>query len=123
MNCTNVTELPPARTNLLKPPQTVPGAPRGIIKRSRPANDGGARSKRLKFTIRESRVDEDEEADSVESDESESSSDGGITLSCATRRKCTVFHAKHSLAMSRPGVTCRPLPRKSSHTVTIAFCH
>jgi len=107
LNCTNVTSEPFHSVHkLLTPPS------HGLVKRSRPANDGGARPKRLKFTIGESRTgEEDEEENGVDSYESEEDSS---TALCNVRRKRTIFHARNALAMSRPGTTCRPLPCKPS---------
>ena len=113
VNCTNVT--PETIHNFHKLP-TPPS--HSLVKRSRPAHDGAARLKRLKFTIGESRTGEDEEEDNVDSDESEEDNSAAL---CKARRKHTIFHAKNALAMSRPGVTCRPLPRKSKFVITL-FC-
>ena len=81
-----------------------------LFKRSRPVDDSGTRPKRLKFSIGESRPGEDERGDNADSDESEEDSDSGSITFCTARRKRTIFQAKNALAMSRPGVTCRPLP-------------
>ena len=115
VDCTNVTSEPSHNFHkLLTPPS------HGLVKRSRLANDGGARLKRLKFTIGESRTgEEEEEENGVDSDESEE--DGSSTALCNARRKRTIFHARNALAMSRPGVTCRPLPCRSSF-ITAPFC-
>jgi hypothetical protein len=111
VNCTNVT-IEPIHNNL-KPPTPPINA---LFKRSRPADDGGARLKRLKNSIGESRTGEDELEDSA--DESEEDSDSSSTTYCGTaRRKRTIFQAKNALAMSRPGVTCRPLPCEPSSLV------
>ena len=107
VNCTNVTPEPFHNVHKLPTPPSL-----GLVKRSRPANDGGARPKRLKFTIGESRTEEEDEGmnavDSVESEED------SIPTVCNARRKRTIFHARNALAMSRPGVTCRPLPCKTN---------
>src|SRR5260221_8992706 len=98
VNCTNVTTTEPFH-NLHKLP-TPPS--HGLVKRSRPANDGGARLKRLKFTIGESPrtgEEKEEEGNSVDIDESEE--DGSTAPLCNARRKRTIFHARHPLAMSR----------------------
>jgi hypothetical protein len=108
LNCTNVTPEP-IRANSHKLP--TPTSRRGLVKRSRPAIDGGARLKRLKFTIGESRTGEDEEESGVDSDESEE--DDSIVSYQARQRRRTIFHAKNALAMARPGVTHRLLPCKS----------
>ena len=106
VNCTNVTSEPFHNVHKLPTPPS-----HGLVKRSRPANDGGARPKRLKFTIGESRTGEEaEEENGVDSGESEEDSS---TASCNARRKRTIFHARNALAMSRPGITCRPLPCKA----------
>jgi hypothetical protein len=104
VNCTNVTSEPIHNIAKLPTPPV-----HGLFKRSRPADDSGTRLKRLKFSIGESRPVEDERADGVDSDSSEEEEDNSNTF-CAARRKRTIFHAKNALAMSRPGVTCRPLP-------------
>jgi hypothetical protein len=101
-NCTNITsEAIHGLCGLPTPPE------HGLVKRPRPSNNGGARPKRLKFTIEESRI---EEEDKVDSDESEEDSD---LASSMLHKKRTVFHARYALAVSRPGVTCRPLPCRS----------
>ncbi|KAF8505540.1 WD40-repeat-containing domain protein [Russula emetica] len=109
VNCTNVT-IEPIHNNP-KPPPTP--AAHALFKRSRPADDSSARLKRLKFSIGESRTrtGEDERGDSADESEEESDSDSSSITYCSTaRRKRTIFQAKNALAMSRPGVTCRPLP-------------
>jgi len=107
VNCTNLTAEPIHNFHKLPTPPS-----HGLVKRSRPANDGGARLKRLKFTIGESRTGEDDEEDTnVDSDESEVDNTAAL---CQARRKRTIFHAKNALAMSRPGVTCRPLLCRSN---------
>ena len=107
VNCTNVTSEPFRNVHKLPTPPS-----NGLVKRSRPANDGGARPKRLKFTIGESRTGEEEEGvNAVDSGESEEDSSPAV---CSARRKRTIFHARNALAMSRPGVTCRPLPCKTN---------
>jgi hypothetical protein len=109
VNCTNVT-IEPIHNNP-KPPPTP--AVHALFKRARPADDGSARLKRLKFSIGESRTrtGEDERGDSADESEEDSGSDSSsITYCCTARRKRTIFQAKNALAMSRPGVTCRPLP-------------
>jgi hypothetical protein len=106
VNCTNITSEP--IHNIPKPPTPTIHGP---FKRSRPADNGSARLKRLKFSIGEPRPCEDERGDSVDSDESEEDSSSGIAF-CTARRKRTIFQARKVLAMSRPGVTCRPLPRE-----------
>ena len=118
INCTNVTSEP-IHTIVKLPTPPV----HGVFKRSRPADDGGARLKRLKFSIGETRPVEDEQADNVDSDSSEEAEaeDSDIMFFTA-RRKRTIFHAKTALAMSRPGVTCRPLPCAPSSTVA-SSCH
>jgi len=111
VNCTNVPTEPFHNIHKLPTPPS-----HGLVKRSRPANDGGARLKRLKFTIGGSRTGEEkeeEEENSVDTDESEDDASSTAAL-CNARRKRTIFHARNALAMSRPGVTCRPLPCKSS---------
>jgi hypothetical protein len=116
VNCTNVTaEL---IHNNPKPP--TPSVVHALFKRSRPTDDGSARLKRLKFSIGESRTGEDERVDSV--DESEEDSDGSSIAYCTARRKRTIFRAKNALAMSRPGVTCRPLPCEPSSLVASSSC-
>jgi denticleless len=110
VNRTNVTTEPFHVTHKLPTPPS-----HGLVKRSRPANDGGPRLKRLKFTIGGSNAggEKEEEENGVDVDESEE--DGGGTAALwNARRKRTIFHARNALAMSRPGVTCRPLPCKSS---------
>jgi hypothetical protein len=115
LNCTNVTLEPIHNFHKLPTPPS-----HGLVKRSRPTSDGGARFKRLKFTIGESRTgSDDEEENSVDSDESEEDNSAAL---CKARRRRTIFHAKNALAMSRPGVTCRPLPCKSN-SVMASFCH
>jgi hypothetical protein len=102
VNCTNVTAEPIHNFHKLPTPPL-----HGLVKRSRPANDGGARLKRLKFTIGESLTGKDDDEDNdVDSDESEVDNTAAL---CQTPRKRTIFYAKKALAMSRPGVTCRPL--------------
>jgi hypothetical protein len=105
VNCTNVTTEP--IQNISKPPTPPVHA---LFKRSRPADDSNARLKRLKFSVGESRPGEDERGDNADSDKGEGDSDSGSITFCTARRKRTIFHAKNALAMSRPGVTCRPLP-------------
>jgi len=109
VNCTN-TATEPIHNNPKPPTPPV----QALFKRSRPADNGSARSKRFKFSIGESRTGENERrADSA--DESEEDSDSSsITYSCTAPRKGTIFQAKNVLAMSRPGVTCRPLPCEHS---------
>jgi hypothetical protein len=111
VNCTNTTTDP--IHNNPKPPTTPVHA---LFKRSRPTDDGGAHLKRLKFSIGESRTGEDERVDSADESEEEDSDGSSITY-CTARRKRTIFHAKNALAMSRPGVTCRPLPCEPSSLV------
>lgn len=113
MNRTNLTPEPIHNSHKLPTPLV-----NGLAKRLRPANDGSARLKRLKFNIGESRLSEDEVEDSVDSDKSDE--DGSIPF-CIARRKRTIFHAKSALAMSRPGVTCRPLPCKSCFCLGIGL--
>lgn len=111
VNCTNVTSEP---IHNISKPSTPPW--HGLFKRSCSAEDGGARLKRLKFSSGESRpCEEDERGNDVDSEESEE--DTGTTF-CTAHRNRTMFHARRALAMSRPGVTCRPLSCK--HTSTIA---
>lgn len=119
VNCTNVTSDPIHNIAKLPTPPV-----HGVFKRSRPADDGGARLKRLKFSIREPRPVEDEQADSVDSDSSEEAEEKEESniIFCAARRKRTIFHAKNALAMSRPGVTCRPLPCEPS-SIVASSCH
>jgi hypothetical protein len=105
VNCTNVPAEPIRNFHKLPTPPS-----HGLVKRSRPANGAGARPKRLKFTIGESRTGEDDEEDDVDSDESEVDN----TTALQARRKRTILHAKNALAMSRPGVTCRPLLCRSN---------
>lgn len=112
VNCTNVTTEP--IHNNPKPPTTPVHA---LFKRSRPTDDGSARLKRLKFSIGESRTGEDERGDSADESEEEEESDGSSITYCTARRKRTIFQAKNALAMSRPGVTCRPLPCEPSFLV------
>ena len=115
VNCTNVT------TDIHNNPKPV----HALFKRSRPsADDGSARLKKLKFSIGESRTGEDERWDSADESEedSDSSSCSSITY-CTARRKRTIFQAKNALAMSRPGVTCRPLPCEPSSLVASSSCH
>jgi hypothetical protein len=100
-NCTNVASG--FIHGLPTPPE------HGHVKRPLPSNDGVARPKRLKFTTEEPRV---EEEDGVDSDESEEGADIASS-ECILRKKRTVFHARYALAISRPGVTCRPLPCRS----------
>ena len=114
VNCTNVPTEPFHNIKKLPTPPS-----HGLVKRSRPANDGVARPKRLKFTIGESRTgeekeEEEEEDNGVDIDESEEDGSTSTAALCNARRKRTIFHARNALAMSRPGVTCRPLPCKSS---------
>jgi hypothetical protein len=107
VDCTNATTEPLHNFHKLPTPPS-----HGLVKRSRPANGGGARLKRLKFTIGESRTGEDDgEENDVDSDESDVDNTAAL---CQARRKRTIFHAKNALAMSRPGVTCRPLLCKSN---------
>jgi hypothetical protein len=114
VNCTNVTSEP--IHDLLKPP-TSPT--HGFFKRSRPGEDGGARLKRLKLAVGEPRsCEEDELGDSTDSEGSEEDTD--IAYCTASRRR-TIFHVRHALAMSRPGVTCRPSPREPTSIVTPSF--
>ena len=117
VNCTNTTTEP--IHNNPKPPTAPVHA---LFKRSRHGvEDGSARLKRLKISIGESRTCEDERGDSVDENEEDSDSSSSITY-CTARRKRTIFHAKNALAMSRPGVTCRPLPCESSSLVAPS-CH
>ena len=114
VNCTNTATEP--IYNNLKPPTPPVHA---LFKRSHPTDDGSARLKRLKFSIGESRTGEDERGDSADESEEEDS-DGSSVMYCTARRKRTIFQAKNALAMSRPGVTCRPLPcEPSSFVATI----
>lgn len=108
INCTNVTTEPTYNN----PKPVLPA----LFKRSRPgADDGSARLKKLKFSIGESRTGKEKQGDSADESEedSDSSSSSSITY-CTARRKRTIFQAKYSLAMSRPGVTCRSLPCEPS---------
>jgi len=116
-NCTNVTTDP--IQNVPKPPTPPVHA---LFKRSRPVDNGGARLKRLKSSVGESRPGEDERVDSVDSDESEEDSDSSSITFCTARRKRTIFQAKNALAMSRPGVTCRPLSCEPRSFVA-SSCH
>jgi hypothetical protein len=123
VDCTNVTSDPIHNFHNLPTPPA-----HGSPKRSRPANDGGARLKRLKFNIGKARLCENEEGESdrasVDSSESESEEeeDSSVTPSVpVVRRKRTIFHAKTALAMSHPGVTCRPLLCKSGSIVASFF--
>ena len=119
VNCTNLTTEP--IHNNLKPPTPPVHA---LFKRSRPGDDGSARLKRLKFSIGESRTGEDELGDNAGADESsEEDSDGSSITYCRTApRKRTIFQARNALAMSRPGVTCRPLLCEPSSFVA-SSCH
>jgi denticleless len=102
-NCTNVaSELIHGFSGLPTPPE------HGLVKRPRPSNDADARPKRLKFTTERSRV---EEENRVDSDQSEEDTDLELFM---PRKKRTVLRARYALAMSRPGVTCRPLPCMSN---------
>ncbi|KAI0303171.1 WD40-repeat-containing domain protein [Russula brevipes] len=109
VDCTNVTSDPIHNFHNLPTPPA-----HGSSKRSRPANDGGARLKRLKFNIGKARLCEEGESDgaSVDSSESEEEEEDSSVAPSApvVRRKRTIFHAKTALSMSHPGVTCRPLP-------------
>jgi hypothetical protein len=116
VNCTNLTTEP--IHNNSKPPTPPVHA---LFKRSRPADDGSARLKRLKFSIGESRTVEDERGDSADESEEEDSDGSSITYR-PVRRKRTIFQAKNALAMSRPGVTCRPLPCEPS-SLMASSCH
>jgi hypothetical protein len=80
----------------------------GFVKRPRHPNDADARPKRLKFTTESSCV---EEENRVDSDQSEEDTD---LESFMPRKKRTVLRARYALAMSRPGVTCRPPPCMSN---------
>jgi hypothetical protein len=104
VNCTNLTTE--SIHNNPKPPTTPLHA---LFKRSRPNDDGSARLKRLKFSIGESRTGDDKRGDTAD-ESGEEDSDGSSVTYCTARRKRTIFQAKNALAMSRPGVTCRPLP-------------
>jgi hypothetical protein len=115
VNCTNLT-TEPIHHNLKSPTPPV----HALFKRSRPTDDGSARLKRLKFSIGESRTGEDERGDIADESEEEDS-DGGSNTYCPARRKRTIFQAKNALAMSRPGVTCRPLPCEPSSFVASSF--
>ena len=92
-NCTNLTLEP-----------TLGSA---LVKRPRLNNGEGARLKRLKYTTQEPLPEEKREAESDKEEE-----DRPVAF-CVARRQRTFFHAKHALAMSRPGVTCRSLPCRS----------
>lgn len=116
VNCTNLTTEP--IHNNPKPPTPPVHA---LFKRSRPADGGKARLKRLKLFVGESRTGEDVREDSADESEEEDS-DGSSVTYCTARRKRTIFQAKNALAMSRPGVTCRPLPCKPGSLVT-SSCH
>jgi hypothetical protein len=112
VNCTNITT---------EPIQNYPKPVHALFKRSRPsADDGSTRIKRLKFPIGESHTGKDEREE--DSDSSSSSSSSSSVTYCTARRKRTIFRAKNALAMSRPGVTCRPLPREFSSPVE-SSCH
>lgn len=114
VNCTNVTTEP--IHDLSKPPISPT---HGLFKRSRPGDDGGARLKRLKLAAGEPwPCEEDEQGNSTDSEESEEDTD--IAYCTASRRR-TIFHARHALAMSRPGVTCRPLPCEPTSIVAPSF--
>lgn len=119
VNCTNITtELIHNNPKPLTPPVHA------LFKRSRPVDDGSARLKRLKSSIGESRTGEDEQVVSAdESSEEDSDGDGGSITHCTARRKRTIFQAKNALAMSRPGVTCRPLPCEPISLVASSSCH
>lgn len=117
VNCTNIT------TELIHNHPKPPTPPvHALFKRSRPVDDGSARLKRLKFSIGESRTGEDEQVDSTD-ESSEEDSDGGSIAYCTARRKRTIFQAKNALAMSRPGVTCRPLLCEPISLVASSSCH
>jgi hypothetical protein len=117
VNCTNITTEPNGIHNNPKPPVHA------LFKRSCPgADDGSARLKRLKFSIGESRTCEDERGDSADESEEDSDSSSSSITYCTARRKRTVFQAKNALAMSRPGVTCRPLSREPRSLVA-SSCH
>jgi hypothetical protein len=120
VNCTNFTTEPIHNKNPKPPTPPV----HALFKRSRPgADDGSARLKRLKFSIGESRTGKDERGDSVDESEGDSdSSSSSIVTYCTARRKRTIFQAINALAMSRPGVTCRPLTREPTSLVA-SSCH
>ena len=111
VNCTNLT-TEPTYNNPKSPTPPV----HALFKRSRPVDDGSARLKRLKFSVGESRTGEDVRGYSSDESEEEDSDGSSITY-CTPRRKRTIFQAKNALAMSRPGVTCRPLPCKPGSLV------
>lgn len=114
VNCTNITT---------EPIHYNPKPLHALFKRSHPGpDDGSARLKRLKFSIGESRTGKDEQGDSVDESEEDSDSDSSSITYCTARRKRTIFQAKNALAMSRPGVTCRPLSREPSFLVP-SSCH
>lgn len=77
---------------------------RALVKRARVNKDEGARPKRLKYTIPESLPEEKCEAELEEDDP---------VAFFGARRTRTFFHARQSLAMSRPGITCRYFPCRS----------
>ncbi len=110
-NCTNVT-LEPTHDHYRVP--LTPG--RALVKRPHLSNDEGERHKRLKYTTQEPLPQEECKAGSGKEEE-----DGPVAF-CVARRKRTFFHAKQALAMSRPGVTCRPLPCKSCFLSVTVRC-
>jgi hypothetical protein len=114
VNCTNAIHNNPN-------PQTPPV--HALFKRSHPgADDSSAPLKKLKFSIGETRTGEEKGGDSADESEEDSDSSSSSITYCTARRKRTIFQAKNALAMSRPGVTCRPLPREPSSLVA-SSCH